>query len=76
MYNGHAPAEFELRRTAAYVHAADEHLPSLSVDETLAFAAECQEGHGAPAFDLPRELTRAKVCCAFAGCFIVLSLLG
>jgi hypothetical protein len=42
LYNGHTPGEFQLARTAAYVAQQDAHIPTLTVDETLAFSEVCQ----------------------------------
>ncbi len=41
-YNGVSPKEFNLARTAAYVHQFDAHIAGLTVKETLTFARSCQ----------------------------------
>ena len=40
-YHGHRQHEFNVRRTARYVDQTDLHNPSLTVRETLTFAARC-----------------------------------
>ena len=54
-YNGHTFNEFEVRRTAAYINQIDLHLPTLTVRETMDFAAMCM-GEGF----LPELLRRTK----------------
>ncbi|KAE8039264.1 hypothetical protein FH972_011692 [Carpinus fangiana] len=41
-YNGHKLDEFCVQRTAAYISQTDDHIPELTVRETLDFAARCQ----------------------------------
>ena len=41
-YNGHALSEFIPERTAVYVTQEDQHMPELTVRETLDFSARCQ----------------------------------
>ena len=41
-YNGVEFPEFNVRRTASYVHQRDSHTPSLTVRETFDFSAACQ----------------------------------
>jgi ABC-type multidrug transport system ATPase subunit len=41
-YNGHKLEEFCVQRTAAYISQTDDHIPELTVRETLDFAARCQ----------------------------------
>ena len=41
-YNGVSPDNFNIARTAAYVHQFDAHIAALTVHETLAFARACQ----------------------------------
>lgn len=40
----------------------DNHIPNLSVAETVNFAHTCHSGFGEPEFNLPGELCKAKVC--------------
>jgi hypothetical protein len=40
----------------------DNHIPNLSVAETVKFAHTCQRGYKEPEFSLSGELCRAKVC--------------
>lgn len=40
----------------------DNHIPNLSVAETVKFAHVCQRGYREPEFNLSGELCRAKVC--------------
>ncbi|GAU43517.1 hypothetical protein TSUD_245450 [Trifolium subterraneum] len=56
-YNGHEIDEFYVRRTSAYISQTDNHIPELTVRETLDFAARCQgaqEGFAAYTKDLGR----------------------
>ncbi|KAK9826588.1 hypothetical protein WJX74_004476 [Apatococcus lobatus] len=41
-YNGVRPKDFNIARTAAYVHQFDSHIAGLTVHETLTFARACQ----------------------------------
>ncbi|KAK4857178.1 hypothetical protein QYF36_025378 [Acer negundo] len=41
-YNGHHLHEFHVQRTSAYISQTDNHIPELTVRETLDFAARCQ----------------------------------
>lgn len=41
-YNGHEIDEFYVRRTSAYISQTDNHIPELTVRETLDFGARCQ----------------------------------
>lgn len=41
-YNGVSPEDFNIARTAAYVHQFDAHIAGLTVHETLTFARACQ----------------------------------
>ena len=41
-YNGHELHEFLPERTAVYVEQEDQHMPELTVRETLDFSARCQ----------------------------------
>ena len=41
-YNGHELHEFLPERTAVYVEQEDQHMPELTVRETLNFSARCQ----------------------------------
>ena len=51
--------EFVIKRTAALVDQYDEHIPSLTVAETLAFARECQMG-GEGGYDIIAALRSAR----------------
>ncbi|MCH85700.1 ABC transporter G family member 31-like, partial [Trifolium medium] len=56
-YNGHEIDEFYVRRTSAYISQTDNHIPELTVRETLDFGARCQgaeEGFAAYTKDLGR----------------------
>ena len=44
-YNGHSRREFNMARTIALVDQLDQHIPNLTVRETLEFAHVCQVGH-------------------------------
>ncbi|XVF19871.1 hypothetical protein REPUB_Repub11eG0148300 [Reevesia pubescens] len=58
-YNGTKLDEFYVKRTSAYISQTDNHIPELTVRETLDFAARCQgasEGLG----DCMKELTRLE----------------
>lgn len=55
-YNGHELHEFLPERTAVYVEQEDQHMPELTVRETLNFSARCQgtgSNAGAPSFPSP-----------------------
>jgi ABC-type multidrug transport system ATPase subunit len=41
-YNGYEIDEFYVRRTSAYISQTDNHIPELTVRETLDFGARCQ----------------------------------
>lgn len=41
-YNGHEIDEFYVRRTSAYISQTDNHIPELTVRETMDFGARCQ----------------------------------
>lgn len=56
-YNGHTQDEFVVERTAAFVQQVDNHVPTLSVRETLEFAYMCETGYGA-------ESERGQCTCA------------
>ncbi len=43
-YNGHSRREFNMARTIALVDQLDQHIPNLTVRETLEFAHLCQVG--------------------------------
>ncbi|KAG2487630.1 hypothetical protein HYH03_013769 [Edaphochlamys debaryana] len=58
-YNGFTQDEFVVERTTAYVNQHDEHIPTLTVMETLSFAHTCQIGSEGTGYDLPGELKRA-----------------
>ena len=45
-YNGHSRREFNMARTIALVDQLDQHIPNLTVRETLEFAHLCQVGPG------------------------------
>lgn len=51
--------EFVIRRTCALVDQYDEHIPSLTVAETLAFARHCQMGPNC-GYDLLGDLRKAR----------------
>ncbi|WJX58198.1 ABC transporter G member 31 [Trifolium repens] len=56
-YNGYEIDEFYVRRTSAYISQTDNHIPELTVRETLDFGARCQgaeEGFAAYTKDLGR----------------------
>ncbi|CAI8585681.1 unnamed protein product [Vicia faba] len=56
-YNGHEIDEFYVRRTSAYISQTDNHIPELTVRETMDFGARCQgaqEGFAAYTKDLGR----------------------
>lgn len=56
-YNGHLLDEFCVQRTSAYISQTDDHIPELTVRETLDFAARCQgasEGFAGYIRDLSR----------------------
>ncbi|GIL82508.1 hypothetical protein Vretifemale_11338 [Volvox reticuliferus] len=59
LYNGCTQNEFVVERTAAYVDQHDNHIPILSVIETLEFAHTCQLGTHGDGFNLPAELRKA-----------------
>ncbi|MEW5298072.1 MAG: hypothetical protein WDW36_001233 [Sanguina aurantia] len=59
-YNGHTPAEFVVERTAGFVSQLDNHIPSLSVMETLEFAYVCQSGFRQDGFHIPDVLRAAR----------------
>ncbi|WIA42005.1 hypothetical protein OEZ86_009302 [Tetradesmus obliquus] len=61
LYNGHNKDEFVVERTTAFVDQHDNHIPNLSVAETVKFAHVCQRGYREPEFNLSGELCRAKV---------------
>lgn len=54
-YNGHELSEFLPERTAVYVEQEDQHMPELTVRETMNFSARCQgvgSNAGALLFDI------------------------
>ena len=68
-YNGRELSEFIPERTAVYVTQEDQHMPELTVRETLDFSARCQ-GTGSHACALPgcykksAEGTFMQRCCS------------
>ncbi|KAG2439064.1 hypothetical protein HYH02_006591 [Chlamydomonas schloesseri] len=58
-YNGHTQDEFVVERTTSLVNQHDNHIPTLTVMETLEFAHTCQLGSRGGGFDLPGELRKA-----------------
>jgi hypothetical protein len=62
LYNGHAAGEFNVQRTCALVAQQDCHVPVLTVDETLAFAALCQVGAGGGPAQAAGRRRRGRVC--------------
>ncbi|KAG2432130.1 hypothetical protein HXX76_009056 [Chlamydomonas incerta] len=58
-YNGCTQDEFVVERTTSLVNQHDNHIPTLTVMETLEFAHTCQLGSRGGGFDLPGELRKA-----------------
>ncbi|XP_022948217.1 ABC transporter G family member 31-like isoform X1 [Cucurbita moschata] len=58
-YNGHRLHEFCVQRTSAYISQSDDHLPELTVRETLDFAARCQ-GASESFAEYLKELSRLE----------------
>lgn len=50
-YNGHRKEDFVLERFATMVDQQDNHLPTMSVHETLDFGFTCQTGQGYDSID-------------------------
>ncbi|KAL4304239.1 hypothetical protein GQ457_10G008600 [Hibiscus cannabinus] len=58
-YNGTKLDEFYVRRTSAYISQTDNHIPELTVRETLDFAARCQ-GASEGMAEYMKELTKLE----------------
>ncbi|CAL8463057.1 g2591 [Coccomyxa elongata] len=60
LYNGRNAKEFNMARAIAMVDQIDEHIPILTVRESLEFAHICQNGFGALEFNLVEEMRRLR----------------
>ncbi|BDA47962.1 ABC transporter G family member 36 [Coccomyxa sp. Obi] len=60
LYNGRHAKEFNMARAIAMVDQIDEHIPILTVRETLEFAHMCQNGFGNLEFNLVDEMRRVR----------------
>ena len=68
-YNGVSPKDFNIARTAAYVHQFDSHIAGLTVHETLTFARACQvPNDSAGEFNVFTELRRVRSISVHISC--------